>query len=86
MEYGWHDFFGNIGVVMVLLAYLLLQMNKLPLASLPYTLLNTVGSVLILGSLFYDFNLSSFIIELAWLAISVFSLWRWLRARWPVEH
>jgi hypothetical protein len=76
MEYGWHDFFGNIGVVMVLLAYLLLQLGRLSLDSLPYVLLNTAGSVLIMVSLFYDFNLSSFIIELAWLAISLFSLWR----------
>ncbi len=81
MEYGWHDFFGNIGVVLVLLAYLLLQLGKLSLDSLPYLMLNTVGSVLIMVSLFYDFNLSSFIIELAWLAISLFSLWRVLCAQ-----
>jgi hypothetical protein len=86
MEYGWHDFFGNVGVVMVLFAYLLLQLGKLPLDSLPYLLLNAAGSILIMVSLFYDFNLSSFIIELAWLAISLFSLWRLLGSRGPEAH
>jgi len=38
-------------------------------------------AILILISLYYDFNLPSFIIEIAWLIISGYGLWKaWRRA------
>jgi hypothetical protein len=79
LTYGLHDFVGNIGVLLVLLAYLLLQVEKLSLNSLMYSLLNLVGSLLIMVSLFFNFNLSSFIIEVAWLLISIYGLVRLMR-------
>lgn len=68
------NFIGIIGVFFVLLAYLLLQTNKLSQSNLYFSLLNTVGSFAILFSLFFYWNLASFIIEGAWLAISLFGL------------
>lgn len=65
---------GIIGVILVLLAYFLLQIDKLPQDSIIYSLLNLIGSIFILISLFYTWNLASFIIEISWLAISIFGL------------
>ena len=65
---------GIMGVVLVLGAYLLLQIDKLSQNSITYSLLNLIGSVLILISLLYTWNLASFVIEIAWLLISVFGL------------
>jgi hypothetical protein len=65
---------GIIGVVMVLVAYLLLQIDKLPQGSITFSLLNFVGSIFILVSLYFTWNLASGIIEIAWLIISLFGL------------
>lgn len=76
MNYGLHDFVGNVGVVVVLLTYLLLQMDRMVASSLTYSISNAIGAVLILISLAQDFNLSAVIIESVWLIISVFGMAR----------
>lgn len=68
------DIIGIIGVCLILLAYSLLQLERIDPKSLRYSMLNGIGAVLILISLIYDFNLASFIIECAWLIISVFGI------------
>lgn len=65
---------GIIGVALVLIAYFFLQIDKLPQDSITYSLLNLIGSVFILISLHYSWNLASFIIEISWLLISIFGL------------
>jgi hypothetical protein len=40
--------------------------------------LNGLGALFILYSLWFDFNLSAFLIELIWLLISLVGLGRWL--------
>ncbi|AKQ33599.1 CBU_0592 family membrane protein [Candidatus Coxiella mudrowiae] len=65
---------GISGVLLVLLAYCLLQMNKLNQSSITYSLLNFIGSGFILISLYFSWNLASGIIEIAWLLISLFGL------------
>ena len=79
MGYEWHDFIGNIGVVFVLGTYLLLQLDRMSPRSLAYSALNGLGAILILVSLLVDFNMSSFIIEVAWLSISVMGIYMYLR-------
>ena len=81
MNYEWHDAVGNLGVFLILLCYLLIQIERMHVQSLPYSLLNGVGALLIIVSLLHNFNLSSFIIELAWLAISVYAIGRRLLQR-----
>lgn len=77
MAYELHDFLGNVGVVLILLSYLLLQIEKMSATSLLYSLVNALGAGLILVSLLHDFNLSAFIVEVVWLLISVYGLTRW---------
>ena len=77
MTYGWHDLLGNIGVVLILATYLLLQLEILSATSLLYSATNGLGASLILVSLIYEFNLSAFIIEAFWLLISIYGLVRY---------
>ena len=79
MTYGWPDFIGNVGVIVILLSYFLLQFDKIDPKSLSYSVLNALGALLICVSLYFNFNLSSFIIEIFWLAISLFGIYRALR-------
>jgi len=76
VDYTWSDFVGNIGVFFILLTYLLLQLDKIDAKSLMYSALNALGACLICVSLYFDFNLSSFVIEVFWLGISLFGIWR----------
>lgn len=79
MTYTWYDFAGNVGVGMMILAYLLLQLRRLGSRDLLYSVLNVVGATLVLVSLWVDFNLSAFIIEIFWIAISLIGIVWWLR-------
>ncbi len=83
MSYGWHDLLGLVGVFLVLAAYLLLQLEKVSATKLPYLIANGLGSFLILLSLIREFNLSAFVIEIAWLMISLYGLTRCLKRRRP---
>lgn len=65
---------GISGVVLVLLAYCLLQMNKLNQKGITYSFLNFIGSGFILISLYFSWNLASGIIEISWFLISLFGL------------
>ncbi len=76
MTYGWHDLFGMIGVVLFLISYMLLELEKLLATSFLYSATNGVGALLILVSLMYDFNLPAFIIEAFWLLISIYGVVR----------
>lgn len=81
MDYSLFDFAGNIGVLMMVIAYLLLQVDKLASSSITYLLLNAAGAVLVMISLWFRFNLSAFLMEAFWLLISLFGLGKSLVAR-----
>jgi len=72
----WPDAIGLLGVVLILLAYFLLQAGRLRGNALPYQLLNALGAVLVMVSLLYAFNLSAFLMELAWLLVSIYGMVR----------
>ena len=74
MNYTWYDLAGNIGVLMMVVAYLLLQLEKLSSTAVSYLLLNAAGAVLVIVSLTFHFNLSAFLMEVFWLLISLFGL------------
>ena len=81
MIYEWHDLVGNIGVLIILGCYFAAQSGRVDIARPAYSLWNAAGALLILVSLLHNFNLSSFIIEIAWLLISLYGLFRWVKER-----
>lgn len=81
MSYGLVDLIGNIGVVVLMIAYLMLQLNKLRSDGLAYSLLNAIGASLIVISLFVNFNLSAFIMEVFWVLISLVGIYRYFRLK-----
>jgi len=79
MNYGPLDFLGNIGVIVLMVTYLMLQLNKLSSDGLAYSLLNAIGASLIVVSLLYDFNLSALLMEVFWVLISLVGIYRYFR-------
>ena len=82
MKYGLLDLIGNIGVVMLMITYLMLQLNKLRSDGLAYSVLNAVGASLIVLSLRVDFNLSAMLMEVFWVLISFVGIYRYFRLKW----
>ncbi|MCW5583957.1 MAG: hypothetical protein KIT56_08815 [Gammaproteobacteria bacterium] len=67
---------GIAGVILLLIAYLLLNMNKMSAHSISYQLYNFFGALFIIFSLMFHFNLASFLIEMAWIVISLIGIYR----------
>ena len=76
MSFHLFDLAGFIGVLLIVIAYMLLQLDKLPSSSPSYSLMNAAGALLIIISLIFAFNLSAFIVEVFWFLISLLGLWR----------
>ena len=81
MNYGLMDLVGNIGVAILVVTYLLLQLDKLKSADLSYSVLNALGAGMIVASLIVDFNLSALIIEVFWVLISFIGIGRHFRLK-----
>ena len=76
MDFRWHDLLGTIGVVMVLLAYFLLQVGRMRAEDVRYSLLNGIGAGLVVLSLLFEFNLSALLLEGFWVLISLIGVWQ----------
>ena len=76
MTFNWYDAVGFAGVILIIVAYLLLQLNKLPSSSPVYSGLNALGALLVIVSLLFDFNVSAFLMEAFWVLISLIGLLR----------
>lgn len=76
-----YDILGTLGVALIILTYVLLQLERLRSDQLGYSLLNAVGAALILVSLYYAFNFPSFVVEFFWLIISLFGIAKYIVRR-----
>ena len=48
---------------------------------LAYSVINLLGALLIVVSLYFQFNLASFVIEIFWILISIIGIVRYFRKR-----
>jgi hypothetical protein len=76
MDYALHNIIGNLGVLLIVGTYFLVQIRRMSAIHAPYIALNGLGALCILYSLYFDFNLSAFLIEAIWLLISIIGLLR----------
>ena len=82
MSFFWYDWAGYLGVALVLLAFFLLQERKLQGSGLVYQLMNVLGAIGVMLSLgFGSFNLSAFIMQVAWLLIGSYGIVRGIKRR-----
>lgn len=80
MNLEWYDWIGIAGTLMVLAAFFLLQAGRLTGTGLVYQLLNLLGAGGVLVSLIGQFNVSVFLLEAAWVAISAYGIVRSMKA------
>ena len=75
----WHDWVGSSGVLIIVAAYLWLQIGRIAGQNVVFSGANLLGSMLILVSLYFNFNFSAVLIEIFWIIISLFGLVMGLR-------
>ncbi|MDP3802248.1 hypothetical protein [Brevundimonas sp.] len=68
------DLLGVVGVLCILIAYAGATSKRLDPTRAPSLLLNLTGALLILVSLYFDFNLSAVLMEGAWALVAVYGL------------
>jgi hypothetical protein len=78
MTYAWYDIIGTLGVALIIITYVLLQIERIRSDQLSYSTLNAVGALLILISLYYSFNFPAFVVEFFWLLISLFGIAKYI--------
>jgi hypothetical protein len=76
MNLQWYDWVGLAGTVLVVVAFFLLQAGRLHGNRLIYQLMNMFGAGGILVSLWGSFNISVFLLEATWVAISAYGILR----------
>ena len=81
LELAWYDWVGIAGTLAVLVAFFFLQAGKLSGTGIVYQLLNLFGSGGVLVSLLGKFNVSVFVLEAVWMAISAYGIVRTLKLR-----
>jgi len=75
------DIIGMMGTFAVVLAFFLIQLERIDPKGLQYNLLNLSGAIMLLISLCINFNLASFVIELFWIAASMVGLFKYYQRR-----
>ncbi|MES2858202.1 MAG: hypothetical protein V4704_03375 [Pseudomonadota bacterium] len=86
LELAWYDWVGLLGTAMILLGFALLQAGRVSGTGIVYQLLNLFGALGILVSLLGTFNLSVFVLEVAWVAVSGYGIMRSFRAKRAVSE
>lgn len=83
MTFNWYDILGTLGVAIIIVTYVLLQIERVRSDQLSYSLLNAIGASFILLSLYFNFNLPAFFVEFFWLLISLFGIGKYFLRRRP---
>jgi len=73
------DIIGMSGTALVVGSFFLLQLGKLAPTDLGYNIMNLSGAILLLVSLYFNFNLASVVIEIFWIGASCIGLYKYLK-------
>lgn len=74
-----YDIIGMSGTALVVGSFFLLQLGKLAPTDLGYNLMNLTGAILLLISLYFNFNLASVVIEIFWISASFIGIYKYAR-------
>jgi len=72
---------GFAAIVLFLWAYAMINLGYWNEKQVRFHLPNLFGALLMMGSLLGHWNLSIFVLEICWSAISLYGIWRGVRSR-----
>ena len=76
MHASFGDIIGILGVLIIVIAYISMQIDRMDPKGFTFSFLNTIGAVLILISLYFDWNLASFVMEAIWFTLSLYGTFK----------
>jgi len=76
MTVSFPDIVGILGVVISVYLYARVQWHRDYAKNMMYSLGNFVGSLMIMFSLYYNWNVASFLSNTLWAAISLYGMYR----------
>ena len=79
IEMDFFQWLGFAGMICIVLAYFLLQLGMYDIHALNYQLLNLIGAIALIIYLLVHFNLGSFLIEVFWIMITVYGVFKTVR-------
>ncbi len=77
----FYDIVGIFGVGLILIVYAMVQMDKLSVNNIYYSICNALGAFLIIVSLMVDFNLPAFLMEFFWVIFSLFGIYKYIKTK-----
>lgn len=80
-NYTWGDAVGNLGVVLLIINLYLNVHGTLHSQGFWYNFINLIIAICLFINLVYKPNLSGFIIEIFWGAISIYGLYKYFKQR-----
>jgi hypothetical protein len=78
----WSDTVGILGVAISVYYYARVQWHRDYAKTMAYSMGNLVGSLMIIYSLVYNWNIASFLCNSAWGVISLYGIYRCLKYSW----
>jgi len=75
----FYDIIGIFGVGLILVVYAMVQVDKLSVNNIYYSICNAIGAFLIIVSLMVDFNLPAFLMEFFWVIFSLFGIYKYIK-------
>lgn len=75
------DIIGLLGVTLILVVYGLVNLDRIDVKKITFSVLNAIGAALILVSLYVDYNLPAVTIEVAWILISLYGIYAAIRRK-----
>jgi hypothetical protein len=81
MNFSITDLIGIFGVIIIIIAYSLLQLERISANDLNFSVLNTLGAFHIIISLLYNWNLPSFIMEFTWMMLSLYGIIKYYKRK-----
>ncbi len=81
-----YDCIGLVGVSMTMSNYARLQWQREYAKRMAYSLGNLIGSLLIVFSLFYKWNLPAFIVNCLIATISTYGVYRCMKYQWKAQN
>lgn len=85
MEFTLYSIIGLVGAFGYLFSYALLQFKRDYAKTLSYSMLNLFSALLVAVSLIKDFNAGSMFIQISWIAISVYGVFRCIKYLFSVK-
>jgi len=74
-----YNIVGIVGVGLILIVYAMVQVDKLSVNNIYYSICNALGAFLIIVSLMVDFNLPAFLMEFFWVIFSLFGIYKYYK-------